>query len=113
MSNPFEDYGKRATTTAATPLVGVIKRRADARTRYTEIVAELQACATVSELDACTAKLRPELAQFAAELEFLWLGDGEFRGLKKEIEWAQARVDDRLDFPRWEVSQIHDVIPAS
>lgn len=102
MSDPFADYGKRATTTQPTALVGPMKQRAVARERYAEILAELNACNTPADVERCLAARSPDITQYKAELEFLWLGDDDFRGLEKEIEWATARVDERLDFPRWE-----------
>ena len=110
MTDPFAAYGKRATTTAATPLVGVNKTRAAAKVRYSEILAEIQARITNNNPDPLhkyLASIASELAQFRAELEFYWEGDGaEMRGLAKEIEWATACCDERLDLPRWPIREL-------
>lgn len=110
MSDPFADYGKRATSTAPAALIGPNKTRADARMRYNEIVMELGDFADPENLEIYLMQIAKEVAQFRAELPFLWFGDGDFLGLAKEIERAQARVDDGLDFPRWEVGQISEQI---
>ena len=108
MSNPFADYGKRATTTVPDRLIGPIEKRADARARYAEIVIELGDFSDPENLEIYLMQINKEIAQFRAELPFLWEGDGDFLGLAKEIERAQARVDDGLDFPRWDVGQIEE-----
>jgi len=108
MSNPFADYGKRATSTVPDRLIGPIGKRADARARYAEIVTELGAYSDPKNLEKYLAEIGREIAQFRAELPFLWEGDGDFLGLQKEIERAQARVDDGLDFPRWEPSLVEE-----
>jgi hypothetical protein len=102
--NLFEDYAKQAQSIMdrPTPLVGVIKRRGDARTRYTEIVAALNACLTPREIADYLGSISAEIIQFQAELEYYWEGDGDFAGLSREIERAQVRVDERLDYPRYE-----------
>lgn len=104
MSDLFAAYAQRANTITTQPaaLLGPLRRRADARTRYAEIVAAMTASGSSEALEAYLASISKEVTQFAAELEFLWLGDDVFRGLKKEIEWARARFDAGLDFPRWE-----------
>ena len=102
MSNPFADYGKRATSTVPDRLIGPNKTRAAARERYHEIVTELGDFSDPENLEIYLMQIASEIAQFRAELPFLWEGDGDFLGLQKEIERAQARVDDGLDFPRWD-----------
>lgn len=113
MTDLFAAYGHKATSTAPAPLLGPLKRRADARTRYSEIVDAMAACQTPPGLEAYLQSIRAETVQFAAELEFLWSGDDAFLGLEKEIERARARVDDGLDFPRWEPSSPHASNPLS
>lgn len=99
-NDPYASYGHRATSTAVPRLVGVNKTRAQAKERYTEIVAQLHVAATPAKLEQLLAALRPELLQFQSELEFLWEGEGDFTGLRKEIEAAHVRVDPGLDWPR-------------
>ena len=94
MSDVFAAYGAKATSVAVPRLVGVIKTRSAARDRYTEIVAELEACEDSDTLSGFLCSIKPELAQFQAELDLFWEGDGDFLGLAREIERAQARVDD-------------------
>lgn len=105
--DPFSQYAKRANTIVSQPakLLGPIKLRADARTRYSEIVAELNEQTDPEHLEIYLMSIEREVTQFRTELDFLWEGDGDFKGLEKEIEWAKARVDDRLDLPRWEPGQ--------
>ncbi len=75
------------------PLTGPLKTRAEARTRYSEIVADLRTVTDDFELDGFLMDLNIELFQFENELPFLWDGDGQdFPGLEQEIEWARARV---------------------
>jgi hypothetical protein len=95
--NAFEQYAKKAATIVNAParLVGVIKTRAYARIRYSEIVAELAACEDADMLDGFLSSITPELAQFRAELDFLWEGEGDFLGLSNEIERAEARINGR------------------
>lgn len=102
MSDVFADYGKRATSAVPPPLTGVNKTRAQARVRYSEIVADLARFESASALEAYLHEHRSEIAQFAAALEHLWRGGEDFLGLEREIERARARVDPRVDFPRWE-----------
>ena len=104
----FEAYSKRAGGIVNNPqrLVGTIKTRGVARERYAQIVREMTLCPTADALEVCLADLAGEIAQYRAELEFLWFGEGDFLGLEKEIERARARVDDGLDFPRWETGQL-------
>lgn len=103
--NPFEAYAAKAQTIVNQParLLGVNKTRADARQRVSEIVTELRAFHTPASLQEYLEILKPEIAQFKAELDFYWEGEGDFLGLRKEIALAEARVDAGLDFPRWEV----------
>lgn len=91
--NAFADYGSKATTVAVPRLVGVIKTRAAARVRYTEIVNELNACEDADMLEGFLFSISHELAQFKAELDLFWEGDGDFAGLQQEIQRAQARCD--------------------
>lgn len=103
--NHFEQYAKRANTIVTRPpaLLGPIKLRADARERCGGIAAELAAITDSENLEVYLLSIDRELTQFRTELEFLWFGEDDFLGLEKEIERARARVDDGLDFPRWEV----------
>lgn len=91
MSDVFADYGKRATSTAATPLVGVIKTRAAARLRYAEIVAELNACEDVDMLLGFLPSIHREGVQYRTEIEHLWTGEDDFAGLQNEILAACER----------------------
>lgn len=102
--NPFEAYSKRASTMLSqpAPLLGPIARRADAKARYSEIVAALNAQTDPENLEIYLLQIDKEVTQFRTELDFLWEGNGDFLGLEKEIERARARVDDGLDFPRWD-----------
>ena len=103
MSDPFAAYGTKATSQTPARLVGPTKLRADLRDRYALAVAELQTVTTREGLEACVEAHGSTIRQIAAEMEFLWRGDGnDFLGLEKEIERATARVDAGLDFPRWE-----------
>lgn len=73
-------------------LKGPIKTRAEARTRYGEIVRELHACADADQLDAFLASISAEVAQYEIELPAAWNGDGaDFIGLKAEIDNAMIR----------------------
>lgn len=95
--DPFADHGKRATSNTPDRLIGVIKTRSAARYRYTDIVAELFACDDHDMLDAYLASIASDLAQFRAELDFLWEGDGEdFPGLKLEIIRARERIENSI-----------------
>lgn len=102
--NHFEAYAAKAQTIVNQPpkLLGVNKTRGEARQRVDEIVRELRSFQTKDSLEEYLEILRPETAQFRAELEFYWEGEGDFLGLRKEIALAEARVDAGLDFPRWE-----------
>lgn len=103
MTDPFAAYGARATSNTPARLVGPIKTRGEMRDRYDLVVAELRACATKEALAAALEAHGTTILQIHSELEFLWSGSGDFLGLEKEIEHATARVDDRLDFPRWDL----------
>lgn len=92
MSDPFATYGHKATSNTPDRLIGVIKTRGAARLRYSEIVAELGACEDADMLRDYLDTLAPEIAQFKAELEFLWEGEDDFPGLQNEIQSAQERV---------------------
>ena len=75
------------------PLTGPIKKRADARKIYAEIVAELQACGDQTTLETYLMTVSEPLQQFEDELPFLWEGDGfDFHGLQGEIRKAWKRV---------------------
>lgn len=75
------------------PLTGPIKRRADARKVYTEIVSELRACGDRDTLEVYLMTVGEPLIQFEQELPFLWEGDGfDFKGLQGEIQAAWQRV---------------------
>lgn len=102
MSDPFADYGHRATSTATPRLVGVMRTRQEAKQRYTEIVACLHAADSQAALAAYLDSVRHEIVQFETELPFFWEGDGDFAGLQQEIERATVRLDDGLDYPRTE-----------
>lgn len=95
MADAFEAYAKTAYSRVNQPqkLVGVIATRAGARTRYSEIVEELNACEDADQLQGFLDSISKELVQFRAELEFYWEGDGDFLGLREEIERAHARID--------------------
>lgn len=105
MTDPFAAYASKAQTIVNQPakLIGVHKTRGEARQRYETLVADLRACLTKDALEEELEIRRAEIAQFHAELDFYWEGDGDFLGLSKEIALAQARVDAGLDFPRWGV----------
>lgn len=76
------------------PLTGAIKRRADARKVYAEIVSELQACGDRETLEIYLMTVSEPLQQFEDELPFLWEGDGfDFHGLQGEIRKAWQRVN--------------------
>lgn len=75
------------------PLTGPIKRRADARIVYAEIVSELAACEDRTTLEIYLMTVSEPLQQFENELPFLWEGDGQdFTGLQGEIRKAWRRV---------------------
>ncbi len=107
-TDPFADYGSKATRQAPERLVGPAKTRSLLRDRYDLAAKELQAVATPQALEAALEAHNSTILQIHAEMEFLWLGDGnDFLGLEKEIERARARVDAGLDLPRWEPRPIH------
>ena len=93
--NPFEQYAKAAHTRVSQPqaLIGPIKTRGAARTRYSEIVDEMNACEDADALSGFLSSVEAELLQYRIELEFYWEGDGDFVGLAQEIERAKARCD--------------------
>lgn len=75
------------------PLQGPIKRRADARKVYAEIVAELRDIHDRETLEIYLMTVSEPLQQFEQELPFLWEGDGfDFCGLQGEIRKAWQRV---------------------
>lgn len=102
--NAFEAYSKKAATIMSSPakLLGPNKLRAEARVRYSEIVACMDSCESAEDLELYLTSIKPELTQFHAELQFYWEGDDTFTGLQREIERSKARVDDGLDYPRHE-----------
>lgn len=103
MSDPFSDYAKKALTTTPERLVGVTKTRAAARQLYTSIIAELAACEDHDMLDAYLASIAHEIAQFRAELDFLWEGDGaDFPGLSIEIDRARERIEAIPENPEYQ-----------
>lgn len=82
----------RETPERPAPLTGPIKRRADARLIYAEIVAELRACEDQTTLELYLMTVSEPLQQFEDELPFLWEGDGlDFTGLQGEIRKAWQR----------------------
>lgn len=94
MTDVFSNYGHKATSAAPDRLVGVVKTRAESRRVYTDIIAELSACEDLDMLDAYLTTIAHELAQFRAELDFLWEGDGhDFLGLETEIYQARERLE--------------------
>ena len=75
------------------PLTGPIRTRAEARTKYSDIVSDLRTVTDEIELEGFLMDMQIEIHQFENELEFLWSGDGQdFPGLEQEIEWARTRV---------------------
>lgn len=100
--NPFADYAQKALSTQPPALLGPIKLRADARARYSEIVDALNSCETRDDVEDYIFSIEKELIQFLTELDYYWEGDGDFAGLAKEIERARVRVDEGLDYPRYE-----------
>lgn len=94
MINPFAAYGVSVTKPdRPAPLTGPMTTRAQARTIYQGIVAELASCADADTLDIYLMTVGEELIQFERELEFLWIGDGaDFAGLNNEIAAARARL---------------------
>lgn len=88
--NHFAAYARRANTIAKhhpAPLVGVTKTRREAMVVYSEIVDEIRACGDENMLTAYLASIPHHIAQFKAELPFLWSGDGaDFVGIAGEIQ---------------------------
>lgn len=77
------------------PLTGLIKTRAEIRTRCGEFVRELNGCSDSDMLDIVLADNAPLINQVRDEVEFFWLGDGQdFKGLKREIDEARVAFDD-------------------
>lgn len=75
------------------PLTGPMKTRAEARTKYGEIVRELNACEDEDTLHAFIESERAVLDQYQSELPAAWEGDGaDFIGLRAEIDAAKVRV---------------------
>jgi hypothetical protein len=93
-NDPFAVYGHEATKPQRPiPLTGVIKKRADARAIYSEIISELGACEDRDTLDIYLLTIGEELVQFQQELDFFWSGDGaDFLGLDREIKAACERL---------------------
>jgi hypothetical protein len=94
VSDPFSAYGDTAVkkVTAPQKLLGPIKARAGMRARYVEIVSELNACDDDETLHCFLTSISQDIAQFKAEHELFWKGDGEeFPGLQQEIETTQQR----------------------
>jgi len=92
---PVNDRNGEPATKPARPkpeaLTGPMKTRAEARSKYGEIVRELQACADEDQLTAYLDTVNGEIAQFERELPEAWKGDGaDFKGLRWEID--QARI---------------------
>lgn len=86
-------FMKREAPQRAAPLQGPVKRRADARKVYAEIVSELRACTDKQTLEIYLMTVSEPLQQFEQELPFLWEGDGfDFLGLQGEIRKAWNRV---------------------
>lgn len=66
--------------------------RAEARTTYSAIVADMKAIRDDIELEGFLMDMGMYIAQFREELDFYWSGDGDdFLGLEKEIERARDR----------------------
>ena len=92
--DPFEAYAPPPEKGKRAPLTGPIPTRAKAKTVYSQIVQELNACGDRDTLDIYLMTVGEELLQFERELEFLWEGDGDdFIGLQNEISQAKARLD--------------------
>lgn len=86
-------FMERSKSEKPAPLTGPIKRRADARVVYNEIVQELRACGDRETLEIYLMTVSEPLQQFEEELTFLWEGDGfDFHGLQGEIRKAWQRV---------------------
>lgn len=98
----FLAYGKAATSQRPAKFLGAVKTRAEMRHAYNDALDLLSACNTVMAVEEWLESHAALIAQIHAEHEFFWTGDGDFLGLEREIERARARVDDRLDMPRWD-----------
>lgn len=74
---------------------GPMTTRAEARTKYGEIVRELHACEDGDMLHAYLSTISEYIDQFGLELPEAWNGDGSdtFIGLKAEIGNAKQRVE--------------------
>lgn len=94
--NPFLAYSEEQRGKPVPPpklVAGPMTTRAQARTVYAQIVAELHSCEDEDTLATYLFTVGEELIQFEAELDFLWEGDGQdFAGLNNEIAAAKARV---------------------
>lgn len=88
--------GTKSARTKSEPLTGVMKTRAEARTKYGEIVREMFACSDDGALEGYLSTIKAELAQFEMELPEAWNGDGSdtFPGLRREIDMARIRCSD-------------------
>ena len=113
MTDPFANYGKRATTTQPDKLVGVMKTRAEARGRYPELVEGLHACTDRQLLNNYLFRIRAYTIQLRTELPQYWEGEDDFLGFRKEIERAFVRIDAGLDWPRYEPSNEEGSMPAA
>jgi len=95
MPDPFIAYASKANTIAKhhpVPLIGRIKTRRAAMIRYQEIVTEIIACDDEDMLTCYLVSIGGDIAQFRAELDFLWKGDGDdFPGLSGEIAAKRAQ----------------------
>lgn len=78
----------------APPLQGLIKTRAEIRTKCGEFVRDLHGCSDADMLDVVLADNVPLINQVQEECEFFWNGDGaDFLGLEKEIAAARERIN--------------------
>lgn len=74
-------------------LQGPMATRAEARTVYAQITADLREIKCPIELEGFLMDMGLHIAQFREELEFYWEGDGnDFLGLETEIERARGRT---------------------
>lgn len=108
--NPFTAYAGKARTIASrhpSPLIGPTRTRREAMIRYQEIVTDLHACGDEDTLACFLVSIRGDIAQFRAELDYLWRGDGEdFPGLNGEIEAARIRISQFPATPESEAERI-------
>ena len=80
-------------TPRAPKLQGPMATRAEARTVYAQITADLREIKDPIELEGFLMDMGLEIAQFREELPFYWEGDGnDFIGLENEIERARGRT---------------------